>query len=496
MKRLDKNKKNLYMVFAFIVLIRLFGLTMPILEGTATRQAQTATIARNFYRDGFNVLYPKVDWFGNAPGYLVLEFPLFNVLAASGYFLTGGVHEWVGRLLSILFFIGGCLFLYGIARKLFNEKIALWAMAVFGLSPLSIIFSRAYMPDFEMIFFSLGALYFLLKFYFSDKQSHHWLSALFLSLAFLVKLHSFYIVVPLFYLIWKKQKKRLFIDYKNWIYLIIAVMPAILWYMHAKSVHSHFTPQEAYNYTLTNWFNIKTLLRGDFYINIMQIYSGILLTPIGLTLFIAGLFIKTKGKENLIWPWLFGSIIFLIVFATHIEDPYYNLNFLPIASIIIARMIVFFSEQDLSRTFFKSRWAKVILILLIVPFWLRYTLYAYVVPQGYRYLPEAGKRVQELSQPKDLVIASASGGPQGLYFCDRKGFTFSIPQNPGEDDAAIAKLKKYISEGARYFVAAKIDDFQNSLQFKEYLFKHYKVADYQKGKFIIFELESKEKCLN
>lgn len=453
------------------------------------RQIQTAMIARNFYREGFNILYPKMDFFGYAPGYVVLEFPLLNTLAALGYRILGGVYEWAGRLLSILFFAGAASFLYGTTKRIFDKDTALWTVVVFGILPLSIIFSRTFMPDFEMLFFCMGALYFFLGFYLEGKYSRYWFSALFLSLALLVKAHSFYIIAPLVYLIWKKQSWRFLINYKNWIYLLIAIVPAVLWYLHGRYIHSTFTQEWAFNYQLLNWFDPREFLSRDLYINIIKTYAGIFLTPIGLTLFIGGLFVKTKGNQNLIWAWLAGGILFLIAFVTHIDDPYYNLNILPIASIFIARMIVFMQGLDWGKTFLNYRWAKLFLVMLIFPFWIRYTGYAYIIPKGYRYIPAAGTRIQEISNKDDLIIASAAGGAQGLYFCDRKGWGFPLPYlGKMETKQAIEGLESLREKGAIYFVATVMDDFNKSPLFKEYMFKNYELIEHKTEKYIIFSL--------
>ena len=490
-----KNLKSLlisnpFKLFAVLVAIRLIYITMPILEGTAMRQVQTAMIARNFFKDGINILYPRVDFFGNAIGYLVLEFPLMNTLAAFVYMLLGGVHEWVGRFLSIAFFSGAACFLYCITKRIFEEKTAFWAVLVFGLSPLSIIFSRAFMPDFEMIFFCMGALYFFLSFCDRNKYLMFWASALFLSLAMLVKPHSFYILVPLLYLVWRRQNWKFIVDYKNWLYLAIAILPAFIWYFHGTMIHASFTQSEVYNYQMLNWFNPAILLDKNLYINIAKIHMGIFLTPVGLILFLASLFIKTNGEQDIIWAWLFGGLLYMLAFITHMWEPYYHLVLLPIISIFIARAIVQIRCIDWKKLHLNYKQIYAILIILFLPFFLRYSVYAYVVPKGYRYVSEAGRRIQDISKKEDLIVASAAGGPQALYFCDRKGWTFTLPEgDPNKNVTAIKRLKSYIENGAEYFVAAKTDDFEKSPYFKKYLFDNYDLVEYQKGKFIIFKLE-------
>jgi hypothetical protein len=33
------------------------------------RECDYAAVARNFYREGMNILYPRIDWRGDGPGY-------------------------------------------------------------------------------------------------------------------------------------------------------------------------------------------------------------------------------------------------------------------------------------------------------------------------------------------------------------------------------------------------------------------------------------------
>jgi hypothetical protein len=111
-----------------------------------------------------------------------------------------------------------------------------------------------------------------------------------------------------------------------------------------------------------------------------------------------------------------------------------------------------------------------------------------VVPQGYRYIPEAGKKIQQISHKDELIIASAAGGPQALYYCDRKGWSFLLPESYSDEEDAIKGIRDYTNEGASYFLAAKVDDFEKAPRFKEYMFKNHNLVEYQKDKFIIFKL--------
>ena len=58
------------LVLLTAIIPRLPYVPVPIVGWHAWRQADTAAIARNFYRDGMNLLYPAIDWSGAGPGYV------------------------------------------------------------------------------------------------------------------------------------------------------------------------------------------------------------------------------------------------------------------------------------------------------------------------------------------------------------------------------------------------------------------------------------------
>src|ERR1700738_4501513 len=67
------------------------------------RQYDTAAVARNFAEESLNIFYPRVDWRGNSPGYVEVEFQAFTLPVALLYRVFG-VHEWLARILNIFFY--------------------------------------------------------------------------------------------------------------------------------------------------------------------------------------------------------------------------------------------------------------------------------------------------------------------------------------------------------------------------------------------------------
>ncbi len=65
----------------------------------------------------------------------------------------------------------------------------------------------------------------------------------------------------------------------------------------------------------------------------------------------------------------------------------------------------------------------------------------------------AGAYLNEVDETGAAVVTFNDGGPQWLYYCDRKGWILS-PKGPLAEDAALLAglLGKYKAGGARYLV--------------------------------------------
>jgi len=77
--------------------VRLYKIDNPIADQHSFRQADTAAVARNFIKEGFNPLFPQSDSFTalsetqlpNPHRYFINEFPFYNSLVALVYRLKG-----------------------------------------------------------------------------------------------------------------------------------------------------------------------------------------------------------------------------------------------------------------------------------------------------------------------------------------------------------------------------------------------------------------------
>jgi F5/8 type C domain len=67
----------------------------------------------------FPIFYYGQDWFGS----------LSAMVHAVVFFVLGGIPPWSIHVAPLLFFLGFCLVLYGLARDVFGPAVAVWALA-------------------------------------------------------------------------------------------------------------------------------------------------------------------------------------------------------------------------------------------------------------------------------------------------------------------------------------------------------------------------------
>jgi 4-amino-4-deoxy-L-arabinose transferase-like glycosyltransferase len=111
-------------------------------DRSSWRECDEAGIARNYYREGMNILYPRVDWRGDTPGYAEMEFPLFPWTTAVLYKLFG-YHEYLGRVVSLVFSLLTLGVFFLLARYLLPELGAVVAAAIFTFNPIFIYISNS-----------------------------------------------------------------------------------------------------------------------------------------------------------------------------------------------------------------------------------------------------------------------------------------------------------------------------------------------------------------
>ena len=122
----------LLVLIALGIVARLYRIQDPML---GYRPHDTASIARNFYQNGMHIFYPQIDWRGNSTGYVESEFRLYTYAVALLYHLFG-VHEVIGRLVSVTAYALSALLLFALARRLFEDRAALLSVLFYSMATI------------------------------------------------------------------------------------------------------------------------------------------------------------------------------------------------------------------------------------------------------------------------------------------------------------------------------------------------------------------------
>lgn len=228
-------KNPLFWLLLIIIVgftVRLYRIDNPVADWHSWRQADTAAVSRNFYKEGFNPFFPKGDDMSpvgkdnpNLRRLRFVEFPIYNSLVYFLYLFNGGVDEKFARLVSIFMSLGSMIFIYLIVKRYWDNFTALVSAFIFAVLPFNIYFSRTILPEPTLVFFSLGMFYFVDRMIFEDKLKILLVSIFFTAMAFLIKPMAIFYLLPLLYSFIIKEKKIWPIPFKYFIWAGFSFLP-------------------------------------------------------------------------------------------------------------------------------------------------------------------------------------------------------------------------------------------------------------------------------
>lgn len=430
--KIIKLLQNQYFWLGLIVALgfwaRLYKIDNPVADWHSWRQADTAAVARNFYKEGFNPFIPKYDDMSgvaenpipNPNRYRFVEFPIYNSLVYFTYHLNGGVDEKLARLVSAVISLGSLVFLFLITKRYFGIATGLVSSLVFAVLPFNIFFSRVILPEPTLVFFSLGMLYFVDRWIFEDTKRLYLLGIFFTAGAFLVKPSAAFYFLPLVYSFYKKEGRLWPIPRRYYFYLITSLIPFIGWRIWM----SRFPEGIPASSWLLNGNGIR--FRPAFWKWIIgDRFGREILTVAGSVLFFIGLIIKPTQKEGLLLHILaLSSLLYLIVFATgNVQHDYYQALIIPALAIFLARGFVLLIQGIPG--FVPRLWTIPFGVLFFsLTFYLGWQEVKGLYQINNGVIVDAGKFADKVL-PKDAVVVAPYGGDTAfLYQTNRSGWPF------------------------------------------------------------------------
>lgn len=316
----QSNPKNIYIIFILLFFlgagVRAIDVWRPA-DGTVReswRECDIAAVARNFYREGMNILYPRIDWRGDGPGYAEMEFPIYPWMIAALY-KGFGVHEEIGRILAYLFSLLALVIFFRLARYLLSETAAAVASVFFVLSPLSVRISNALQPEALMILLYLSGVYFFILWVEHNDWIDYILALSSTAFAILVKATAAHI--GLFYVITLVMVRgwNVFRMSRVWVFGILSLLPSLLWYLHGHSLWitygNSLGVSNEYHWAGWDIFKNPSFILGIVRLDVRHVWM-----PTGMVFAVAGAYFMRREKTTrYTFYWLIAIVVYYLVIA-------------------------------------------------------------------------------------------------------------------------------------------------------------------------------------
>lgn len=463
----------LFLIILLSFLVRLYRIDNPIADWHSWRQADTASVARNFVKSGFNFFKPQVDNFlvtnerglANPERLFYVEPPFYQSIVFLLYRMLG-VHEYLARLVSVFFSTATLILIFLLTSKYFDRTIALFASFFFAFMPYSIFYGRVILPEPMMLFASVGSLYFVSEWLDKEKLRFLLLGSFFTALSFLLKAYTLVLLLPITYLLWQKYGFHFFRNRKVLVFLLVSIFPLLLWRFFI-SLHPEGIPSSTW---LFNGGNLR--FTGAFFHWIFAERLGkLILAYGGIGLFAIGVVLRPHKKEGwLFHVWLLAIITYFFILATgNVTHDYYQVPFLPVAVIFLAKGAVLLLRGTREVSKLVSWPFLLVSVLAMLAFgWFEVRGFYWI---NHPEIVEAGKAVDRLTPRNSKVIAPYSDDVAFLYQTNRYGWA-----------AVDRPIDLLIQEGATHYVSVDLSDMS--------LAKQYTIVE-QTPRYIILDLTKK-----
>ena len=423
------------------------------------RECDVGSIARNYYRDGMHFLYPQVDWRGDGPGYVEMEFPVYPYMIAVGYKVFG-FHEQIGRVLSFIFTLVTLFLVLRLAEYTMPPPGAALAALFYAVSPLTIRLANAIQPEPLMMMAYVGAVYAFIRWLEEDRWLWYWSCMAFTALAILAKAPAAHLgVVYLFFLLWRGgwaafKRPRL------WVLGAASLVPGILWYAHARNFYKIYgNSLGASNHQ--HVVGLATFTDPKYILGIATLEYHFIWHAAGLVALLVGAALVMRSKPR--WPvfgyaglWYLGILVFYLVIAgTSSYDwaRYYHIVSMAPAALLIGGIggLAWARWRDSRALAGVAALASVAALVSAVRLTWHERHWHLEMPTY-----ETAKTFEPLMQPGVLIAASGHhcisktvsdyNTSWYFYWTDHKGFT------PCVQEHTMANVQSLIGRGARYFI--------------------------------------------
>ncbi|MDR3635949.1 MAG: glycosyltransferase family 39 protein [Isosphaeraceae bacterium] len=433
-------------LLAVAALMRLYHFQTPLVDQLYVKQVHVANHARNIASPSWNPLRFSFDFLDERGDRMVLteEVPLYNGLVGATYSLFGE-HEWLGRVWSLLATLVTILALYDLVRREFDVETGLVAAFLFAMSPLSIFYGRALLPDPWMtasMVLCVGAY----RRYLDEGEQHRWLAAAALAglSAAMFKTFGLLVLVPLADMAYRRGGWRAWFSPRFLLLVAAIVVPIAVWIVGVFVRVPNPTAHTTYFF----WQSPGSLWHHRLYV---RLTFGMFFNdcgPVATILIVQGILGALLGKERSrpLWGWSAAGIVYLFAFAPKLMDhDYYELIVLPVLATWGA-LGWHVAKRIVQRRIGTAVWTGAATVALATVIQSPLIMKAkYDLEIGHVIVAE---RLKELCSPtgRVVVIGQRIGWPE-VHYCGHQGWVeqcYILPRDWRE------RFEKYRSLGAEY----------------------------------------------
>lgn len=433
---------GLILLVAF--LLRLYRINNPIADWHAFRQADTASVTREYVKaDKIDLLRPHYQdlsniqsGLDNLEGYRMVEFPLIN----GGLALLLKTFKsldlvLISRLTSVFASLLTIAVIYQLVKAISDRRLALLSAFVYAVLPYSVFYSRVILPEPYFLLFSTFSIWQFYLFAKNRRWLPYLLSLLGLALAALLKPFVVFLAPVYLAIMWQYRRQKIFQDPRVYLFPLIAFAPLLAWREWIKNFPTGVPVSD----WLFNGNGIRlrpAWFRWLFYERLSKLFLGYF----GVIFLLANLW--KKSQDFLIYgAWWLGILLYFVVIATgNVQHDYYQNLILPIVAISVARGILILKEK-LNQ---KIALPAIFLLSGLALFFSGKQIIGYYNINHWEYI-KAGWAADQLVDQNALVIAPAMGDTQFLFQTNRRGWPIGF------------EIEDKINKGASIYVSSSYD---------------------------------------
>lgn len=337
----DKAARNrslflLVLIFAAFM-IRIYGIKIHPTNFHATRQYHSALIARSFYLDTDK----NKDDIARIPSILFRNYqdkidPRINELLTYQIYRIAGKEDLaIPRMMSVLYWLIGGIFLYKIALLLFGYAGAMISVIFYLFFPFGINISHSVQPESLLNMFFLWGVLQIIKHFRSDTDEYFYSAAILSGFAVLIKLTIIFPLVGIliFSGINKYGLKKYIFNWRTvWFYTIFFSI-GTSFYIY--NIFWNKTMQASAALMISPEFLITSLFWVGWLTQIAKV-TGVVPFLAGIILYFT---IRKKEGKFIIAGLFMGYIIYALIFSyMSATNDYYQLALFPIIALMLGQV--------------------------------------------------------------------------------------------------------------------------------------------------------------